>query len=46
MDKFLNKKISYISPEQIDEAFWAVENDLDDTKKQIHDYFRLSLIHI
>lgn len=40
MRKFLNEEISYISREQIDEAFWAVENDLDATKKQIHDYFR------
>ena len=39
MHKFLNEEISYISREQIDEAFWPVKNDLNDTKKQIQEYF-------
>ena len=40
MNKFLGKEISYISNKQIDEAFWAVRNDTNATKKQIQDYFR------
>ena len=40
MRKFLNEEISYISNEQIDEAFWPVKNDRNATKKQIQDYFR------
>ena len=40
MNKFLGKEISYISNEQIDNAFWAVRNDTNATKKQIQDYFR------
>ncbi len=39
MHKFLNEEISYISREQIDEAFWPVKNDLNDTQKQIQEYF-------
>ena len=40
MNKFLGKKISYISNEQIDNAFWAVRNDTNATKKQIQKYFK------
>ena len=40
MEKFLDKNISYISNEQIDNAFWAVRNDRNATKKQIQKYFR------
>ena len=40
MNKFLGKEISYISNEQIDNAFWAVRNDTNATKKQIQRYFR------
>ena len=40
MNKFLGKEISYISNEQIDNAFWAVRNDTNATKKQIQKYFR------
>ena len=40
MDKFLGKNISYVSNEQIDKAFWALESDPDAIKKQIQDYFR------
>lgn len=40
MDKFLNEKISYISNEQINSAFWAVKNNDNATKQQIQDYFR------
>ena len=39
MRKFLNEEISYISREQIDEAFWPVKNDRNATKKQIQEYF-------
>ena len=39
MRKFLNEEISYISREQIDEAFWPVKNDRNATKKKIHDFF-------
>ncbi len=39
MRKFLNEEISYISREQIDEAFWPVKNDRNATKKKIQDYF-------
>ena len=40
MDKFLGKNISYVSNEQIDNAFWALKSDPDAIKKQIQDYFR------
>ena len=40
MNKYLGKTISYISNKQIDEAFWAVRNDTNATKKQIQKYFR------
>ena len=40
MDKFLNEKISYISSDQIDSAFWPVKNDRNAVKKQIQAYFR------
>lgn len=39
MRKFLNEEISYISREQIDDAFWPVKNDRNATKKQIQGYF-------
>ena len=39
MRKFLNEEISYISREKIDDAFWTVKNDPNDTKKQIQEYF-------
>ena len=39
MRKFLNEEISYISREQIDQAFWPVKNDRNATKKQIQEYF-------
>ena len=40
MRKFLNEKISYISNEQIDNAFWTVKNKRNATKQQIQRYFR------
>lgn len=40
MHKFLNEKISYISNEQIDDAFWTVKNKRNATKQQIQRYFR------
>ena len=40
MGKFLGKNISYVSNEQIDNAFWALKSDPDAIKKQIQDYFR------
>ena len=40
MHKFLNEKISYISNEQIDNAFWTVKNKRNATKQQIQRYFR------
>ena len=40
MNKFLGKEISYISNKEIDDAFWAVRNDTNATKKQIQKYFR------
>ena len=40
MEKFLQEDISYISNEQIDNAFWAVKNNRNATKKQIQKYFR------
>ncbi|MDE0482118.1 MAG: N-6 DNA methylase [Candidatus Poribacteria bacterium] len=40
MNKYLGKTISYISNEQIDNAFWTVRNDPNATKKQIQQYFR------
>ncbi len=39
MRKFLNEEISYISNEQIDDAFWTVKNKRNATKKQIQAYF-------
>ena len=40
MSKFLNEEISYISNEQIENAFWAVKHDRNATKRKIQDYFR------
>ena len=40
MNKYLGKEISYISNEEIDNAFWAVRNDTNATKKKIQGYFR------
>ena len=40
MGKFLNEEISYISNEQIDDAFWTVKNKRNATKRQIQRYFR------
>ena len=40
MRKFLNETISYISNEQIDNAFWTVKNKRNTTKQQIQAYFR------
>ena len=40
MSKFLNEEISYISNEQIDDAFWTVKNKRNATKRQIQRYFR------
>ena len=40
MRKFLNEEISYISNEQIDNAFWTVKNKRNATKQQIQNYFR------
>ena len=40
MGKFLNEEISYISNEQIDDAFWTVKNNRNATKRQIQRYFR------
>lgn len=40
MGKFLNEEISYISNEQIDDAFWTVKNKRNATKQQIQRYFR------
>lgn len=40
MRKFLNEEISYISNEQIDNAFWTVKNKRNATKQQIQRYFR------
>ena len=40
MHKFLNEEISYISNEQIDNAFWTVKNKRNATKRQIQTYFR------
>ena len=40
MRKFLNEEISYISSEQIDNAFWTVKNKRNATKQQIQRYFR------
>ena len=40
MHKFLNEEISYISNEQIDDAFWTVKNKRNATKRQIQRYFR------
>ena len=40
MRRFLGEKISYISSEKIDDAFWTVRNRPDATKQQIQAYFR------
>lgn len=40
MDRFLGEKITYISNEQIDSAFWTVKNKRNATKKTIQEYFR------
>ena len=40
MRKFLNEEISYISNEQIDNAFWTIKNKRNATKQQIQRYFR------
>ena len=40
MRKFLNEEISYISNEEIDNAFWTVKNKRNATKRQIQRYFR------
>ncbi|MGB0838624.1 MAG: restriction endonuclease subunit M, partial [Chitinophagales bacterium] len=40
MRKFLNEDITYISSQQINDAFWAVKNDKNATKKTIQKYFR------
>ncbi|MDE0690327.1 MAG: restriction endonuclease subunit S [Candidatus Poribacteria bacterium] len=40
MHKFLNEEISYISNEQIDNAFWTIKNKRNATKQQIQRYFR------
>ena len=40
MRRFLGEKISYISSEQIDAAFWTARNRPDATKQQIQAYFR------
>ena len=40
MSRFLDEKISYISNEQIDAAFWTVRNRPNATKQQIQAYFR------
>ena len=40
MHKFLNEEISYISNEQIDDAFWTVKNKRNATKQRIQRYFR------
>jgi type I restriction-modification system DNA methylase subunit len=39
MDKFLNQDVIYISNEEIDNAFWAVKNDKNATKKRIKELF-------
>ena len=40
MSKFLNEDITYISNQQINDAFWTVKNDKNATKKTIQKYFR------
>ena len=40
MDKFLAEEITYISNQQIEDAFWTVKNNKNATKKQIQKYFR------
>lgn len=40
MHKYLKEEISYISNEQIDNAFWTVKNKRNATKEQIQRYFR------
>lgn len=40
MEKFLHETISYISNKDIENAFWAVKNNKNATKKQIQKYFR------
>ena len=40
MERFLKDKVTYISNEQIDNAFWTVKNERNATKKEIKKYFR------
>ncbi|MBN1637556.1 MAG: N-6 DNA methylase, partial [Ignavibacteriales bacterium] len=40
MKKFLDDEITYISNDQIDNAFWTVKNKRNATKKTIQEYFR------
>ena len=40
MRKFLNEDISYISSLDIDNAFWAVNNERNATKRRIHEFFK------
>ena len=40
MDEFLKEEVTYIDNKQIDEAFWAFENDPDSTRETIKDYFK------
>lgn len=40
MGKFLNEEITYISNEQIEQAFWTVKNKRNSTRKTIQKYFR------
>lgn len=40
MEKYLGEKITYISNQEIDNAFWTIKQKRNSTKKQIQDYFR------
>lgn len=40
MEKFLAQEITYISNQEIDEAFWTVKAKRNATKQVIQDYFR------
>ena len=40
MDKYLNQQITYISNQQIDDAFWAVKQKRNATKIEIKSIFR------
>lgn len=40
MKRFLKEDITYISNEEIDNAFWTVKNKRNATKKTIQEYFR------